>query len=95
MFAEQKTSAVEIVIPEVDLDNLDKLNALMEIVLANNGDLHLILRLMTQRFGEVTVRCGLEYKLANDDTFFKQVEKLFGESCIKRSNRTKRSNKYI
>ncbi len=93
--AEKKTSAVEVTIPAADLDNMYKLNALREIALANKGDLHLILRLMSARFGEVIVRCGLEYKITNDDAIFEQVENLFGKNSIKRSNRTKRSNKYI
>ena len=87
---EQKTSAVEVRIPEADLDNLDKLNALREIVLVNKGDLHLILRLLSASFGEVILQCRFEYKIANDDTVFKQVENLFGENCVRLSNRTKR-----
>ena len=50
---------------------------------------------MSERFGEVNVRSGLEYKIANEDAVFEQVENLFGKDSIKRSNRTKRSNKYI
>ncbi len=92
---EQLTSAVEVAISEADIDNLDKLNALREIALANKGKLHLILRLTTQRFGEVVVKCGLDFKIANDDAVFEQVEDLFGKDSIKRSNRTKRSNKTI
>ena len=60
------------------------------ITLANSGDLHLILRIVSPRFGDAIVRCGMAYKIANDDTVFKQVNKLFGENCIKRSNRTQR-----
>ena len=92
--AEQKTSAVEVTIPEADIDNLDKLNALREIALANKGKLHLILRLTTQRFGEVIVQCGFDYKIANDDAVFEKVENLFGKGSVMRSNRTKRSSKH-
>ncbi len=87
---EQQTSAVEVTIPESDLDNLDKLKSLKDIALANRGKLDLILRLMSPRFGEVITRCGSNYKIADEDSIFKQVENLFGENCIKRSNRTKR-----
>ncbi len=90
---EKQTCAVEVTVPETDLENLEKLRALKEIALANNGDLHLILRLMTPRFGEVITRCSSKYMIAGTDTVFKQVENLFGENCIKRSNRTKPKSK--
>lgn len=82
------TSAAEVTIPEADIDNLEKLNALKEIALANEGDLQIVLRLTSQRFGEVIAHCGANYKIINEDSVFKQVENLFGENCIKRSNRT-------
>ncbi len=91
--AAQQTFALEVKVPEDDLENLDKLKSLKEIALANKGDLHLILRLMTPRFGEVITRCGSNYNIADTDTVFKQVENLFGENCIKRSNRTKPKSK--
>ena len=87
---EQQTSAVEVTIPESDLDNLDKLKSLKDIARANRGKLDLILRLMSPRFGEVITQCGSNYKIADADSIFKQVEDLFGENCIKKSNRTKR-----
>ncbi len=90
--AEQQTSAVEVTIAESDLDNLEKLKSLKEIALANKGELHLILRLMSPRFGEVITRCGSNYKITDNGDVFKQVENLFGENCIKRSNRTKPKN---
>ncbi|MDE0087878.1 MAG: DNA polymerase III subunit alpha [Candidatus Poribacteria bacterium] len=90
--AEQQTSAIEVTIAESDLDNLEKLKSLKEIALANKGELHLILRLMSPRFGEVITRCGSNYKITDKEDVFKQVENLFGENCIKRSNRTKPKN---
>ena len=87
---EQQTSAVEVTIPESDLDNLDKLKSLKDIALSNRGKLDLVLRLMSPRFGEVITQCGSKYKITDADSIFKQVEDLFGENCIKRSNRTKR-----
>ncbi len=90
--SEQQTSAVEVTIPESDLDNLDKLKTLKEIALANKGELHLILRLMSPRFGEVITRCGSNYRITDKEDVFKQVQNLFGENCIKRSNRTKPKN---
>ncbi len=89
---EQQTSAIEVTISESDLDNLDKLKTLKDIALANKGELHLILRLMSPRFGEVITRCGSNYKITDKEDVFKQVENLFGENCIKRSNRTKPKN---
>ena len=90
--SEQQTSAIEVTISESDLDNLDKLKTLKDIALANKGELHLILRLMSPRFGEVITRCGSNYKITDKEDVFKQVENLFGENCIKRSNRTKPKN---
>jgi len=90
---EKQTCAVEVTVPETDIENLEKLKTLKEIALANNGELHLILRLMTPRFGEIITRCGSKYNITDTDTVFKQVENLFGENCIKRSNRTKPKSK--
>lgn len=90
--SEQQTSAIEVTISESDLDNLDKLKTLKDIALANKGELHLILRLISPRFGEVITRCGSNYKITDKEDVFKQVENLFGENCIKRSNRTKPKN---
>ena len=91
--SEQQTTAVEVTIPESDLDNLEKLKSLKEIALANRGELHLVFRLMSPRFGEVITLCGSNFKIADKQDVFKQVENLFGENCIKRSNRTKPKSK--
>ena len=90
---EQQTTAVEVTVPETDIENLDKFKSLKEIALANSGNLHLVLRLITPQHGEVIACCGSQYKIANKDSVFKQVEDLFGENCIKRSNRTKPKKK--
>ena len=90
---EQQTTAVEVTVPETDIENLDKLKSLKEIAIANKGNLHLILRLMTPQHGEVIACCSSQYKIADNDSVFKQVEGLFGENCIKRSNRTKQKPK--
>ena len=90
---EQQTTAVEVIIPENDIENRDKLKSLREIALTDDGELHLILRLMTPRHGEVIARCSSQYKIADNDSVFKQVENLFGENCLKRSNRTKPKKK--
>ncbi len=89
----EQTTAAEVTIPESDINNLEKIKALKEIALNNKGKLHLILRLMSPRFGEVIARCGPNYNIADEDVVFKKVEDLFGEGCIKRSNRTKTKNK--
>lgn len=89
---EEQTFAVEVLIPEDDIDNLEKTKQLKEIALANKGDLHLVLRLMSPRFGEVIARCSSNYKIAYKDEVLEQVENLFGKDSIKRSNRTKPKN---
>ncbi len=43
------------------------------------------------RYGETVVQCGANFKIADKDSVFKQVEWLFGVNCIKRSNRTNHS----
>ncbi len=90
---EQQTTAVEVTIPETDVEDLDKLKALKEIAIANKGDLHLILRLMTPQHGEVIACCSSQYKIVDNDAVCKQIENLFGENCIKRSNRTRPKTK--
>ncbi|MDE0398120.1 MAG: DNA polymerase III subunit alpha [Candidatus Poribacteria bacterium] len=91
--AEQQTSALEVMIPESDLENTEKLEALQEIARANKGDHDLILRLMSSRYGEVIARCAQKYNIAYKPQIIEQVEGLFGENCIKPSNRTIRGKK--
>ena len=91
--AEQQTSALEVTIPESDLENTEKLAALQEIARANKGDHDLILRLMSPRYGEVIARCAQKYNIAYKPQIIEQVEGLFGEDCIKPSNRTIRGKK--
>ena len=91
--AEQQTSALEVMIPESDLENTEKLEALQEIARANKGDHDLILRLMSSRYGEVIARCARKYNIAYKPQIIEQVEGLFGENCIKPSNRTIRGKK--
>ena len=91
--AEQQTSALEVTIPESDLENTEKLEALQEIARANKGDHDLILRLMSSRYGEVIARCAQKYNIAYEPQIIEQVEELFGENCIKPSNRTIRGKK--
>jgi len=91
--SEQQTSALEVTIPESDIENVEKLERLQEIARANKGDLDLILRLMSPRYGEVIARCAQKYSVANEPQVIEQVEELFGEHCAKPSNRTIRGNK--
>jgi len=91
--SEQQTSALEVTIPELDVENTEKLKALQKIAAANKGNLDLILRLMSPRYGEVIAKCGKAYNITNVPTVIEQVEGLFGENCIKPSNRTIRGNK--
>ena len=80
-------------IPETDLENTEKLEALQKIARANRGRNDLILRLMTPRYGEVIARCAQKYKVAYKPQVIEKVEQLFGENCIKPSNRTIRGGK--
>ncbi|MDE0468150.1 MAG: DNA polymerase III subunit alpha [Candidatus Poribacteria bacterium] len=91
--SEQQTSALEVTIPESDIENTKKLEALQEIARANQGDHDLILRLMSSRYGEVIARCAQKYNMAYKPQIIEQVEGLFGADCIKPSNRTIRGNK--
>ncbi len=91
--AEQQTSALEVTIPEADIGDMAKFETLQKIALANKGDLDLILRLTSSRFGEVIAQCGGKYTVANKPQVIEEVEGLFGANCIKPSNRTIRGNK--
>ena len=90
---EQQTSALEVTIPESDVENVEKLERLQEIARANKGDLDLILRLITPRYGEVIARCAQKYSVAYAPQVIEQVEALFGENSVKPSNLTIRGNK--
>ena len=91
--SEQQTSALEVTIPEADLENTEKLEALQAIARANKGEHDLILRLMSSKYGEVIARCAQKYNIAYKQQIIEQVEELFGENCIKPSNRTIRGKK--
>ena len=91
--SKDQTTSLEVTIPESDLENTEKLEALQKIARANKGDLDLILRLMSTRYGEVIARCAQKYSVAYESQVVEQVEKLFGENCVKPSNRTIRTNK--
>lgn len=91
--SEQQTSALEVTIPESDVENVEKLERLKEIVRANKGDLDLILRLISPHYGEVIARCAQKYSVAYTPQVIEQVEGLFGENSIKPSNLTIRGNK--
>ena len=88
-----QTTALEVMIPESDLENIEKLEALQRIADANKGKLDLILRLMSPRYGEVIARCAKKYNVAHEPAVIEQIEKLFGENSVKPSNRTIRSSK--
>ena len=85
---EKQTSALEVTIPETDIENTEKLEALQKIARANRGQNDLILRLMTPRYGEIIARCAQKYNVAYKPQVIKEIEQLFGENCIKPSNRT-------
>ena len=91
--SEQQTSALEVTIPEADVENVEKLERLKEIVRANKGDLDLILRLISPHYGEVIARCAQKYGVAYTPQVIEQVEGLFGENSVKPSNLTIRGNK--
>ena len=91
--SKDQTTSLEVIIPESDLGNTEKLEALQRIASANKGKLNLILRLMSPRYGEVIAQCAQKYSIANEPQVIEQVEKLFGENSAKPSNRTKRLNK--
>ena len=89
----EQTSAVEVTIPEEDIDNVQKLETLQQIARDNKGEHDLILHLMSPKFGEVIAQCGSAYGIAYEPPVIEKVEALFGENCIKPSNRTIRQNK--
>ena len=91
--SKDQTTSLEVIIPESDLGNTEKLEALQRIASANKGKLNLILRLMSPRYGEVIAQCAQKYSIANEPQVIEQVEKLFGENSAKPSNRTIRLNK--
>ena len=89
----EQTSAVEVTIPEEDIGNTQKLEALQQIARENRGEHDLILHLMSPKFGEVIAQCSSAYGIAYAPPVIEKVEGLFGANCIKPSNRTIRQNK--
>ena len=81
------------IIPEVDIDNVQKLENLQKIARDSKGEHCLILHLMSPKFGEVIAQCGDDFGIAYEPPVIKKVEALFGANCIKPSNRTIRQNK--
>ncbi len=90
---EDQTSAIEVTIPESDVDNVQKLEALQNIARNNKGDNDLILHLISSRYGEVVAQCSSDYSIDYAPQVIKQIEDLFGQDCIKPSNRTIRHHK--
>lgn len=92
---EQQTSALEVTIPETDIEDTTKLEALQRIARANSGDLDLILilKLNSSRYSTVVARCGQKYGVTSDPQVVEQIEGLFGENSVKPSNRTLRGSK--
>ena len=87
---EKMTSAVEVTIPETDIDNSEKIDALQKLCLQNRGDCDLILRLMSPKYGEVIAQCNARYNISYQPKLVSQIEELFGNNCAKPSNRTTR-----
>ena len=81
--SKDQTTSLEVIIPESDLENTEKLEALQQIASANRGELDLILRLMSPRYGEVIAKCAQKYSVAHEPSLIEQVEKLFGENSVK------------
>ena len=87
---EKMTSAVEVTIPETDIDNSEKIDALQKLCLHNRGNYDLILRLMSPKYGEVIAQCNARYNIPYEPQLVSQIENLFGDNCAKPSNRTTR-----
>ena len=87
---ESKTSAVEVTIPEADIANQEKMDALLTICSQHGGDNDLILKLPYPRYGEVIAQCSPKYSVAFEPALVTEVEALFGYDSIKPSNRTTR-----
>jgi DNA polymerase III alpha subunit len=85
---ESKTSSVEIVIPKVTTS--EPIEQLKKLCAKYRGEHDLILRLTSSKFGEVIVQCGGRYKINDSETAIKEIESLFGDSTVHRSNRTHR-----
>jgi DNA polymerase-3 subunit alpha len=87
---ESRISAVEVTIPEADIANQEKMEALQAICNKHGGDNDLILKLAYPRYGEVIAQCSPKYNVAYEPALVAEVEALFGYNSIKPSNRTTR-----
>ena len=87
---ESRISAVEVTIPEADIANQEKMEALQAICSQHSGDNDLILKLAYPRYGEVVAQCSPKYNVSYEPTLVAEVEALFGDNSVKPSNRTTR-----
>ncbi len=87
---ERLTSAVEVTVPEADVANQEKMERLLAICNQHDGDNDLILRLPYPRYGEVVAQCSPKYNVSYEPELVAEVEALFGNDSVKRSNRTTR-----
>ena len=85
---ESKTSSVEVVIPKVTIP--EPIEQLKKLCAKYRGEHDLILRLTDSKFGEVIVQCGGKFRIKDSENAIKDIESLFGESSVYRSNRTHR-----
>ncbi|MCS5612595.1 MAG: hypothetical protein NZ961_19395, partial [Candidatus Poribacteria bacterium] len=85
---ESKTSSVEVVIPKVTIP--EPIEQLKKLCAKYRGEHDLILRLTDSKFGEVIVQCGGKFRIKDSENAIKDIESLFGESTVYRSNRTHR-----
>ena len=63
---------------------------LLAICNQHDGDNDLILRLPYPRYGEVVAQCSPKYNVSYEPELVAEVEALFGNDSVKRSNRTTR-----
>ena len=85
---ESKTSSVEVVIPEITIP--EPIEQLKKLCVKYRGERDLILRLTNSKFGEIIVQCGGKFRIKDSEDAIKDIELLFGESTVYRSNRTQR-----
>ncbi len=87
---DKMTSAVEVTIPESDINEKEKIGALKDLCLQNSGKCDLILHLMSPKYGEVIAKCDDRYSIPFQPKLISQIEELFGSNSVKPSNRTTR-----
>ena len=90
---ESQTTDIEVIIPDEDMENQEKLEKLREIAIRNRGTKNLLLHLITSDNEKVIAQSNKNYNIDYSNKTKTEIEALFGKNSVFPSNRTLRLGK--